>query len=327
MGYIYLPFDNRERCRIPRVSSAVAWRSGWLTGWKYRKPFTLSRASGAVTNYQMKLIVAESYGAIGAGVDANGCASSFNDIRFTKADGQTLLDYWIESISGTTPNQVATIWIECDSIGTGATTFYMYYGNSEATAYSNGNNTFLFFDHFDGDLSKWSGDTASASISGSICTLTNSGAGEKRIYGTAQAGNIAWRARAAISNSDFSCIGLSLSDISRYILMNHNAALTNHGDFQSSNGTTVHIHYPLYDWGNYQIFDICRNISGTPLIRGYGDGSQIGTDSTSNVPTDNFSPILRHYNAGTTKADWVLIRQYLSTEPAWGSWGAQELVV
>ena len=29
----------------------------WLTGWKYRKSITLSRASGAVTNDQMKLLL------------------------------------------------------------------------------------------------------------------------------------------------------------------------------------------------------------------------------------------------------------------------------
>lgn len=101
----------------------------WLSGWGYRKAVTLSRASGAVTNYQMKLLVGESSGAIGEDVDCGGkCQAGFHDIRFTKSDGTTLLDYWIEDITGTSPNQLATIWIEFDSIGTDATTFYMYYG-------------------------------------------------------------------------------------------------------------------------------------------------------------------------------------------------------
>ena len=115
----------------------------WLSGYNYRKSITLSRASGAVSNYQMKLLLGESSGATGEDVDCGGyCLSSFNDLRFTSSDGTTLLDYWIESISGTTPNQLATVWIEFDSIGTGATTFYMYYGNSGASAVSNGTNTF-----------------------------------------------------------------------------------------------------------------------------------------------------------------------------------------
>lgn len=87
----------------------------WLAGWNYRKSIIVKRASGAVTNYQMKLLLGESSGAVGEQVDCGGhCLSSFNDIRFTKSDGTTLLDYWIESISGTTPNQLATIWIEKD---------------------------------------------------------------------------------------------------------------------------------------------------------------------------------------------------------------------
>src|SRR5574343_275051 len=109
-----------------------------LSGWKYRKSVPLSRASGAVANYQMKLLVGESSGATGEDVDCGGkCLSTFNDLRFTTSDGSTLLDYWIESISCTTPNGLATIWIEFYSIGTGDTTFYMYYGKADAAAYSN----------------------------------------------------------------------------------------------------------------------------------------------------------------------------------------------
>ena len=103
----------------------------WLSNWNYRKSITLSRASGVVTNYQMKLLVGESAGATGEDVDCNShCQSGFNDIRFTTSDGITLLDYWVESITGISPNQLATIWIKFDSIGTDATTFYMYYGLS-----------------------------------------------------------------------------------------------------------------------------------------------------------------------------------------------------
>lgn len=121
----------------------------WLSGWTYRKSITLSRASGAVTNYQMKVKIGESSGAIGEDVDCGAlCKTDFSDVRFTAADGTTLLDYYIENVSGVTPNQLATVWIEFDSIGTGATTFYMYYGKSDAVAVSSGVNTFVFFEDF-----------------------------------------------------------------------------------------------------------------------------------------------------------------------------------
>ena len=46
-------------------SVTATFSGGWLQGWTYRKAVTLSRASGAVTNYQMKLLVGESSGAAG----------------------------------------------------------------------------------------------------------------------------------------------------------------------------------------------------------------------------------------------------------------------
>jgi hypothetical protein len=115
------------------VTATFVTPTGWLQGWTYRKPVALSRASGAVTNYQMKLLVGGSSGASGENVDCNGhVLSNFNDLRFTTSDGSTLLNYWIESITGTTPNQLATVWVKFDSIGVSDTTFYMYYGKSGA---------------------------------------------------------------------------------------------------------------------------------------------------------------------------------------------------
>ena len=132
------------------LDKTLAPTSGTITmgggEWEYRKSITLSRASGAVTNYPMQILVGESSGAVGEDVDCGGYVQSdFDDLRFTNSSG-TLLDYWIESISGIMPNQLATVWVEFDSIGTGATTFYMYYGNASATTVSNAPNTFPFFD-------------------------------------------------------------------------------------------------------------------------------------------------------------------------------------
>jgi hypothetical protein len=133
----------------------------WLSGWTHRKKVTLSRASGAVTNYQMKLLVGESSGAIGEDVNCEGnCKSDFSDLRFTTSDEETLLSYYIESITGVTPNQIATVWVEFNSIGTGATTFYMYYGKADATAVSDIDDAFIFGDDLSQDTagndpSKW----------------------------------------------------------------------------------------------------------------------------------------------------------------------------
>jgi len=63
-----------------------------------------------------------------------------------KADGVTLLDYWLESYD----SSVATFWVEVDSIPASPSTvdIYVYYGNPSATTTSNIKNTFYVGDDF-----------------------------------------------------------------------------------------------------------------------------------------------------------------------------------
>jgi hypothetical protein len=76
------------------------------------------------------------------------CKSDFTDLIFTRNDGTTTLDYWIESY---TASNTAIIWVEFNSIVLPPTvnTFWVYYGNPAATSASNGDNTFIIFDNFD----------------------------------------------------------------------------------------------------------------------------------------------------------------------------------
>jgi len=135
----------------------------WVSGWSYRKQATVTNASA---DYQTKILVGASSGASGEEVDCGwNCKSDFSDLRFTGSDGTTLLDYWIENITGTTPNQLATVWVQNDA--TPSTTCYMYYGKADATAVSNGANTFIKFDDFE-----WANNDDPISNSGGGITWT-----------------------------------------------------------------------------------------------------------------------------------------------------------
>ena len=107
----------------------------WLTGYGYRQKVPLKRVDGAVTDYQMLLTVNKGAGdSSGAVIYLKNHALSWgstvpNDLRFTKADGTTLLNYWLESSDANT----AKVWIKFDSIGTTDTDFYVYYGKSGDT--------------------------------------------------------------------------------------------------------------------------------------------------------------------------------------------------
>jgi hypothetical protein len=206
---------------------------GWLGGWLYRKEITLSRASGAVTNYQMKLLVGESSGATGEDVDcAAHCLSSFNDLRFTAADGTTLFDYWIESITGATPNQLATIWIKFDSIGTSATTFYMYYGKADAAAYSNGANTFILFDDFE-----WGNDEDDLTTSGGSLTWSSFAGIAKIDTAEHYGGSRAARVTGAAAQPRYSTPLAASSEISIMMRFKKETAVTYGPLLSQGNGT------------------------------------------------------------------------------------------
>jgi hypothetical protein len=304
---------------------------GWLTGWTYRKSVPLSRASGLVTNYQMKLLVGESSGATGEDVDCNShCAADFDDIRFTASDGTTLLDYWIESITGTTPNQLATIWIEFDSIGTTDTTFYMYYGNAGASAVSSGDDTFLFFDHFLGSSlgAQWSFQ-GTPSVDNSEVTLVSNDTTWEAIKAALYTVTYArFRSRfkqsvmtnhaAGFSNSAMS--GTFYADDSVYFLGVYDASIYY---ISSNEGTITQTgHTNLLTAGVYYIGELLWK-SGE--CKYYLDNSLKAT-YTTNIANEACAPRFDACHAsgnGNLVADWVFVGQYLSPEPAWGSWGQE----
>ena len=139
-----------------------AW---YNSSWSKRKAITLTGgASGAQTDYQVKLTVTWD----------SDMKSDFSDLRFTKADGTTLLDAWMESHTASTS---AIIWIETDTpANTVDADIYMYYGNSGASSDWDIQATMLDGDDFPGaalDSAIWNKQYCDAAVSSGILTLDN----------------------------------------------------------------------------------------------------------------------------------------------------------
>jgi len=102
-------------------------------GWSYRKSHVINPASGAGANYPIRITVHYGSGSdSGEDVYLNGkCRTDFGDIRFTRSDGVSLLDYWMEEkVDG----DYAVFWVQiADDLSTNPVTIYIYYGNPNAT--------------------------------------------------------------------------------------------------------------------------------------------------------------------------------------------------
>lgn len=104
------------------------------------------------TNYAVHLKIGSSSG---GDFHLEGHCQNFpHDIRFTRSDGETELKYWIEDL-GADPIDV---WVKIPDSLDSNVDIYVYYGRSGVQTTRNGDDTFDFFDDFEGDsvdTNKW----------------------------------------------------------------------------------------------------------------------------------------------------------------------------
>lgn len=324
----------------------VSGETGWTTG--ETRTYTCDSPSSTAFRYYKVVVTANNgdanYLTIGkimlispeASMAGKG-KSDFSDLRFTTADGSTLLDYYIESLTGTTPNQLATIWIEFDSIGTSATTFYMYYGNSSASAVSSGVNTFILFEDFNslsvGDLNgqnSWSG-SASFDVQNSVVyegskAIEISGASIQNIDHAVTVDSYKVWVEARVRYAGWQDFGFSIyleeggNQISGFgwgttdNYISHLRA----SQWDSVSATTPNTWYKvklaLDSASTHKLWvnDVLKSLSNNSNI----------TNVSGNVDAIR----LQQYSSSSSAqyCDLIKVGDYLATEPTWGSWGAQE---
>jgi len=309
----------------------------WLEGWDYRKSVTLSRPSGTISNYQMKITVGESSGSPDCDVHCAGHAETdFDDLRFASSDGTTLLSYWIESITGSTPNQVVVVWVKFASIETSSTTFYMYYGNSGAAGASSGDDTFIKFDDFESysngaSCTKWtqstlelladtaqyykhgkSGKITGESLYGDVTLTTAADPTEIRVFLAVRPGH----------SSSTIIIYLKDSDGYKGPRIIFNGGYIYHGaeswiELASySINTWYLLEFKNFKWTATKAFDLY--INGTKKVD-QGAFYEADCAHLSDLQVANGD-----FETNTFHLDYAIIMQWLATEPSWGSWGSEE---
>jgi len=158
---------------IPQLSAVVP---------SFGKIITISGQAGAGTNYQVPFLIGESAGSGTNNFHLGGLASLFptgknvsGSLRFIGAGSS--LSFWVEDVTGTAPNRVAKVWVKvAEDLSTNKTISCVYIGDT--TNVSNGDNTFVLFDDFEGasldTTTKWTVDNSTGmSVSGGSLIGTN----------------------------------------------------------------------------------------------------------------------------------------------------------
>jgi hypothetical protein len=314
----------------------------WFSSsWGYRRSVTITGVTGAGTNNVVLLKIGESSGASGEEFDLGNHSADFpnanddgGDLRFTDNDGTTELDFYVERVTGTTPNRLAWVWVEVvDDLGSN-TDIYVYYASSGASSASSGTDTFTFFDDFNDssiDTGVW---TTTCSSGCEVTDFASSGitetGGELQFTDAAVANSQAtivldtavvtddlpgWRVYFKSDRNDtgtFSSMSLGTDGDS--------IGYTNFGndtELSGCNFSTVFIvqDADITNGVNY-ISDVRRE--GDDELEGQSltdaDGANRGTEQNdqarSGACTTDYSPRIRSADGNDTRVDYVFVAKF-----------------
>lgn len=306
----------------------------FLTGWNYRKKITLTGQTGAGTDYQVKLLVGESSGATGENFDVAGHSASFptgedvsGDLRFTASDGTTLLPFWVESVSGTTPNRLATVWVKVSAdLGTNQDIYCYYSGTT--TNVSSGENTFPLFDKFTSNPigSTWiveSGGNWEYSSSDGIrnyITSNNKGIVNNEfsfLHGyriKAKVKLTTWENNIVIKISSSDYYQLYIHDDFNSLRINRGATLLDEVSQTITPGETHTIEFASLNGAVYSWFD------GNIKSNGATDSSPL--TGSGYIKLESY----RNYSDNGWYDD-ILVRKWIATEPSYNTAGSEEIPI
>lgn len=282
-----------------KLSSASS--SFFLTGYD---------TGGVLTDYPMNIIIHKDLGTDGSPNDNdvylnNACQDDFDDVRFTKSDGITELDFWRESY---TSGATSSFWVNFDFLATSTSDFYIYYGNSSTSTTSNGNNTFSFFDDFDAGTSyaTTGAGNGSYSESGGILTITENATGTGVDFGVAV-------------DSSF-----SFTDDRRQMIMASVRAPVSkelHGFYFDATNADDSDKFLKWEGTDVWGIDMDQSYSGSNFQTVY--------DILNHADFNNNAPLILANDDDTdavaeSEYDWVLVRNYHDPEPSFGTFGSEE---
>lgn len=312
----------------------------WLVGWEHRKQINITGSVGAGTDYQIKLIVGESSGSGVVDFHVENHSLSFpsdknvsGDLRFTDNDGNTVLKFWVEKVEGVTPNRKAVIWVKIsDDLGSNQY-IYCYYRKSSPSNVSNGEQTFVLFDDFEGgslDTGKWD-LSGVVSVGSSEVTLNNDDTIlSKNKYGFSHSFHC--RAKADEQDTAFLDVRDTLSNHDENLRI-ANSDITFPNDFDKyflvTFKNSVEHNYYEDNWEDFRntYYNYCiRRIANNKVVFEQENHSSIYADSNY-ISTQDLGIGMWVWDStqeSTLICDWCFIKKCIDSEPAYGSSGNEQ---
>jgi len=298
-----------------------AW---WNSSFQRRKQINITNSGTSnLTDYQVFLNIT---------YDSD-MQSDFKDIRFTyynqTTSTETEIPFWIENQSN---SNWAYVWVKVPFIRTssyGNETIYIYYKNTTTvSSASNGQNTFNFFDDFEGttlNTTKWTATgTGSYTISNSQITLVN----KKYITSTNTfTNNYALRVKVKVGTDTSGFMWATFTSVAGeggniYLtaaIIRDSAAST----YKALSGDGVGYDVLYYTTSIDTLYHTAEARRGTTNDKFKLEGES--SELTGNHPTSAARYIELHAETADLVSDWVLVRKYASPEPTY-SIGAEETV-
>jgi hypothetical protein len=294
--------------------------------WNYRKSHVILASAGTATGYQIKITCK-----YGSGTDSIGIVylnshsqTDFDDIRFTDDDKTTLLDYWLESkIDSTT----ALFWVEVKDTLISDTIIYIYYGNSAVSSISNGNDTFIFFEHFTS-----ASETLSISGAGTFVRDTansqmqwQSASGNAHATFNSNLTNVATRSRMKFTNNlVFTGLTSRFGDENNWyhsLIKSYYSKFALEKYVASSYASIGEVAFSS-TINTWYIMDFGLFGSGTGNLNGWADSTN-NIQSNNQLTTQTKQGLAVYYTTTGQSAywDWLLLRQYVNPEPIHSIWG------
>lgn len=262
------------------------------------------------------------------------CQEDYDDIRFTKSDGSTELDHWREIYSLIGNN--AVFWIKFDSIPTGSSNFYIYYGNSGAGSNSNGATTFIKFDDFERGNN---GDPVGGewAVSGSVIISTEQAYGGTRCAKLVGSGSVVSMQISRPAGIDYAVrFRIWKEAIASSQVLHGNGTKAVYWNFVYVDPTGELLRYYDTSWHtlclitpNQWLLNEGNDFNWTSYIYDIWLDNVKKQDNAGMFANAGWANVFYLDNAASGVGndiyiDDFIIRKWVSPEPTWGTWGSEE---